>query len=200
MTLKKSKNWSDCSLSPVKLIHSQHQRTANSRRLGGKGPSKSLCLTAPFTVKDRGGNTDRGHITEGDKAKTGTYLSDSQPFFSKHVVRNPPRPMWDPPILNWMMRFWGQLWWCTCPSPTEHKPRPLHGPRRATWTHHLPPRPYVCAGCGPGERWRSWRSCHTGGTTQREVVGSAGLAHLSQPGILPLSKLSFLGPLGLLHI
>ena len=49
MCIKKSKNGSDCSLGPVRLIQSQHQI---HRRLGGKGLSKSLCLTAPFTVKD----------------------------------------------------------------------------------------------------------------------------------------------------
>ena len=49
MYIKKSKNWSDCSLGPVRLIHSQHQI---HRRLGGKGRSKSLCLIAPVTGKD----------------------------------------------------------------------------------------------------------------------------------------------------
>lgn len=28
--------------------------------------------------------------------KTGTYPSDPQPFFSKHVARNVPNPLWDP--------------------------------------------------------------------------------------------------------
>lgn len=111
--------------------------------------------------------------------------------------------MWDPPvvdggvtpILKQMMRLWGQLWCWVCPPLTEPQPRPFHSPRRAPWTYRIPPCPHACAACGPGERWHSWTSCHTSGTTQREMVGSAGLAHLSQSGVLPSSKHPCLGPL-----
>ena len=54
--------------------------------------------------------------------KAGTYLSDSQTFFSKHGVRNvptrcgiPPRGWWDHQLLNWMSG--SDL--CTRPPPAE---------------------------------------------------------------------------------
>lgn len=90
-------------------------------------------------------------------------------------------PSWmvgsSPPLLD--DEVWGQLWWATCPTPTEDQPRLFHSPRRTTWTHRLLPHPRACAGCGPGGRWHSWMSCHTGGTAQN---GNSGKRRIKSSG------------------
>lgn len=49
--VEKSKNWSDCPFTPLGLFMAGIRELQIRRRLEGKSPSKSLHLTAPFTVK-----------------------------------------------------------------------------------------------------------------------------------------------------
>ena len=133
-------------------------------------------------------------MVERDKANTGTHRLT--PFFSTHIVRNPPRPMWDGSpqcgrwdhlLLYWMMRPEGSCGGVCAPHPLKTSPGPSTvpgGPPGLTTFCHarMPALDVAPEKGGVHERLVTQVALHG-----RQRVGSVVSDYLAQPGALPRS-------------